>query len=365
MREAHHRLRRHRLHRAADGRAARRAGRAPGAGRALGGSAARAGRAARRSSGGGRRPAPELRVRAGRAGRRAGHHRRAVRQVGRAGRARGDRGRRDYIDSTGEPAFIRRVFEEFGPPAERAGAALLTAMGFDFVPGALAGALALEQAGDAAVRVDVGYYALGGRDQRRDAALGGRDHARGRLRVPRGRAADGADRRAGAHVRRRRARTATRSRSAAPSTSRCRPSIPACARSTSTSAGSRRWRVRSRPAPGRLGRAAPARRARALKPRASASSTSPARPRAARRRACRGSSARPTTPAATGSPRSTCRAASLRAHRRLPRLGRAARRGAGVDGTGALGPVQAFGLDALEAGCREAGPRARQRRSAV
>jgi short subunit dehydrogenase-like uncharacterized protein len=66
-----------------------------------------------------------------------------------------------YIDSTGEPAFIRRVFEEFGPPAERAGATLLTAMGYDYVPGALAGALALREAGDAAVRVDVGYYAFG------------------------------------------------------------------------------------------------------------------------------------------------------------------------------------------------------------
>jgi len=66
-----------------------------------------------------------------------------------------------YIDSTGEPAFIRRVFDEFGPPAERAGATLLTAMGYDYVPGALAGALALEQAGAAAVRVDVGYYAFG------------------------------------------------------------------------------------------------------------------------------------------------------------------------------------------------------------
>jgi short subunit dehydrogenase-like uncharacterized protein len=67
-----------------------------------------------------------------------------------------------YIDSTGEPPFIRRVFDEFGPPARRAGATLLTAMGYDFVPGTLAGALALEDAGDAAVRVDVGYYALGG-----------------------------------------------------------------------------------------------------------------------------------------------------------------------------------------------------------
>jgi short subunit dehydrogenase-like uncharacterized protein len=68
-----------------------------------------------------------------------------------------------YLDSTGEPAFIRRVFEEWGPSAARGGARLLTAMGYDFVPGALAGALALEEAGEAAVRVDVGYYALGGR----------------------------------------------------------------------------------------------------------------------------------------------------------------------------------------------------------
>ncbi len=66
-----------------------------------------------------------------------------------------------YLDSTGEPEFIRRVFDEFAAPARRSGAALLTAMGYDFVPGALAGALALEDAPDA-VRVDVGYYALGG-----------------------------------------------------------------------------------------------------------------------------------------------------------------------------------------------------------
>jgi short subunit dehydrogenase-like uncharacterized protein len=66
-----------------------------------------------------------------------------------------------YIDSTGEPTFIKRVFEEFGPPAERAGATLLTAMGYDYVPGALAGALALREAGEAAVRADVGYYAFG------------------------------------------------------------------------------------------------------------------------------------------------------------------------------------------------------------
>src|SRR4051794_38895824 len=66
-----------------------------------------------------------------------------------------------YLDSTGEPAFIRRVFEEFDGPARANGATLMTAMGFDFVPGTLAGALAVEEAGDAAARVDVGYYSLG------------------------------------------------------------------------------------------------------------------------------------------------------------------------------------------------------------
>ena len=70
-----------------------------------------------------------------------------------------------YLDSTGEPAFIRSVFQTHDAPARRAGATLLPAMGYDFVPGALAGALALEDAarsGGTAVRVDVGYYALGG-----------------------------------------------------------------------------------------------------------------------------------------------------------------------------------------------------------
>ena len=67
-----------------------------------------------------------------------------------------------YLDSTGEPAFIRRVFQTHDAPARRAGATLLPAMGYDFVPGALAGALALEDAGTDAVRLDIGYFALGG-----------------------------------------------------------------------------------------------------------------------------------------------------------------------------------------------------------
>src|ERR1700724_2527521 len=32
--------------------------------------------------------------------------------------------RASYVDSTGEPAFVRRVFEDFGPLAERAGVVL-------------------------------------------------------------------------------------------------------------------------------------------------------------------------------------------------------------------------------------------------
>jgi short subunit dehydrogenase-like uncharacterized protein len=66
-----------------------------------------------------------------------------------------------YLDSSGEPPFIRRVFEEFGPRAESAGAVLLTAFGYDYVPGNLAGALALSSAGPDATRVRVGYFVRG------------------------------------------------------------------------------------------------------------------------------------------------------------------------------------------------------------
>jgi short subunit dehydrogenase-like uncharacterized protein len=66
-----------------------------------------------------------------------------------------------YLDSTGEPPFIRRVFEEFGPLAEQTGAGLVTAFGNDYVPGNLAGALALRLAEGVAHRVEVGYLITG------------------------------------------------------------------------------------------------------------------------------------------------------------------------------------------------------------
>ena len=67
-----------------------------------------------------------------------------------------------YLDATGEPPFLRRVFEEHGPRATGR-CALIPAFGYDFVPGNLAGALALAAAGEPLVtRVTVGYFVTGG-----------------------------------------------------------------------------------------------------------------------------------------------------------------------------------------------------------
>ncbi|RZI84838.1 MAG: saccharopine dehydrogenase, partial [Microbacterium sp.] len=66
-----------------------------------------------------------------------------------------------YLDSTGEGPFMREVFERWGPVAEANGTGLLTAFGFDYVPGNLAAALALADAGPDAVAVDVGYFPVG------------------------------------------------------------------------------------------------------------------------------------------------------------------------------------------------------------
>jgi hypothetical protein len=75
-----------------------------------------------------------------------------------------------YVDSTGESTFVRRVFEHADRPARAAGTVLLPAMAYDSVPGNLAGALALERAGRRAITVRIGYFVTGAR---RRGVLGG------------------------------------------------------------------------------------------------------------------------------------------------------------------------------------------------
>lgn len=53
-----------------------------------------------------------------------------------------------YVDTTGEQGFMKRVFDEFGPLAEESGAALVTAMGFDYLPGDMIGALTAKGMGE-------------------------------------------------------------------------------------------------------------------------------------------------------------------------------------------------------------------------
>jgi short subunit dehydrogenase-like uncharacterized protein len=263
-----------------------------------------------------------------------------------------------YLDSTGEPAFIRRVFEELGPPAERAGAALLTAMGYDFAPGALAGALALEQGGEGSVRVDVGYYALG------TSALsaGTRQSAVGvaldRAHAFRG----GALRSVRTADRRRTFRVKGREREAVSIGGAEHYTLPAAyphLREVNVYLG---WfGGLARPLQAASLAASVAGRVPGVRAAFGA---------AGGRLAALGSGPEPgTTPgglswiAAEAFDAGNRRVAEVHLSGADPYdftasfLAWAARRaaGAGVEGTGALGPVEAFGLRELEAGCREAG----------
>lgn len=71
-----------------------------------------------------------------------------------------------YIDSTGESAFIRRLFDNENTAAKASGARLIPGFGYDFVPGNLAAVFALtdaiDLAGPAPSRVEIGYFISGG-----------------------------------------------------------------------------------------------------------------------------------------------------------------------------------------------------------
>ncbi len=96
-----------------------------------------------------------------------------------------------YLDCTGEGRFIREIFELHGPRAEAAGCGLLTAFGYDWVPGNLAGALALRDAGERATRVEVGYFISGGRAGPKSMSGGTRASAAGVMLDPAFTFADG------------------------------------------------------------------------------------------------------------------------------------------------------------------------------
>jgi short subunit dehydrogenase-like uncharacterized protein len=71
--------------------------------------------------------------------------------------------RAHYVDSSGESRFVREVFERAGRRAGNEGILLLPATGYDAVPGNLAAALALREAEAAATKVRIGYFVSGGR----------------------------------------------------------------------------------------------------------------------------------------------------------------------------------------------------------
>jgi short subunit dehydrogenase-like uncharacterized protein len=66
-----------------------------------------------------------------------------------------------YLDAAGEPGFLRRIFEHHSPRARQARIPLLTAFGWESVPGNLAAELALREAGSAATRIDLGAFMSG------------------------------------------------------------------------------------------------------------------------------------------------------------------------------------------------------------
>jgi len=67
-----------------------------------------------------------------------------------------------YVDSTGEPAFMRQVYDRFGGE----GTPVVPACGFDYIPGDLAAAVAAAELGQAPEEVSVLYAITGGKASR-------------------------------------------------------------------------------------------------------------------------------------------------------------------------------------------------------
>ena len=73
-----------------------------------------------------------------------------------------------YVDSTGEPAFMADVYQRF----RGAASPVVPACGFDYIPGDLGVAIAVEELGQAPEEVDVVYAITGGKPTRGTARSG-------------------------------------------------------------------------------------------------------------------------------------------------------------------------------------------------
>jgi len=82
-----------------------------------------------------------------------------------------------YLDTTGEQGFMRMVFERYGERAAETGAALVSGMGFDYVPGDMLAALVAEGMG--ALEEIVVAYCVHGFAPTRGTALSGLEIMRG------------------------------------------------------------------------------------------------------------------------------------------------------------------------------------------
>jgi short subunit dehydrogenase-like uncharacterized protein len=71
-----------------------------------------------------------------------------------------------YLDTSGEQAFARLVYEGFGESADERGVVLLTSFGFDYVPGDFAARLAAEQLAEPLDELVVAYSTTAQRTSR-------------------------------------------------------------------------------------------------------------------------------------------------------------------------------------------------------
>ena len=261
-----------------------------------------------------------------------------------------------YLDSTGEPPFVRTVFDA-GPRAAAAGCALLTAFGHDWVPGNLAGAWTLEEAPGAPTRLDVGYLGFG------FAPSGGtRASAAGVLLEPGHAFRDGALRleRGAARTHTLRVRERDRPAISVGATEQLAlPRLSPALRDVEVWLGTGRATraLQGASAVAALGARVPGLRALAAGATARAVKGSTGGPDAAAR-------ARSTTHVvATASDAGGASLATIHlegpdpydATAELLAWGATSALDGGLHGVGALGPVDAFGLDRLRTGCAEAG----------